>query len=167
MADPAEVIEQSIELELNAAGIYALFHFAFPEDAAFWWQLHLEERNHATLLRSIKETFMPISVFPEAFALPSIQQLHTANGRLRDLLATFRNHPPTRTEAFHVALEIELSAGEIHFQKFAEKQYENKIDKIFSQLIKEDKDHLQRIMRYMQERDIAMPDHDKRKSDSH
>jgi len=157
MAGLAELVAESVELELNAAGIYALFHFAFPEDAAFWWQLHLEERNHASLLRSIKETFLPISVFPEAYALPTLEQLKKTNNRLQELLTEYRKQPPDRTEAFHVALEIESSAGEIHFQRFAEKQHQDKIDKIFSQLIRDDRDHLQRIQRYMQERGIPFP----------
>lgn len=160
MKNLAELIEESIELELNAAGIYALFHFAFPEDASFWWQLHLEERNHASWLSSIKDTFLPISVFPEAFALPSLQLLKDTNRRLQELLEKFRKQAPERTEAFHVAMEIESSAGEIHFQKFTEQQHENKIDKIFSQLIRDDKDHLQRIQQYMKERSIPFPDID-------
>jgi len=156
MENLAELIKESIELELNAAGLYALFHFAFPDDAAFWWQLHLEERNHASLLRSIKDTFLPISVYPEGLILPSLQQLIKTNERLQNLLAEFRKMPPARDEAFHIALEIETSAGEIHFQKFAEQQHENKIDQVFSKLVREDKNHLQRIQQYMLNRNIRI-----------
>jgi hypothetical protein len=158
MENFAELIEESIELELNAAGLYALFHFAYPEDAPFWWQLHLEERNHAALLRSIENTFLPLSICPEGLVLPPLQQLKKTNDRLRGFLADFRNKPPAREDAFHIALEVETSAGEIHFQKFAEQQHENKIDKIFGQLIRDDKDHLQRIQQYMLDKDIKNKD---------
>jgi len=156
MDNLADLIEESIELELNAAGLYALFHFAFPDDAAFWWQLHQEERNHASLLRSIKDTFLPISVYPDALVLPSLEQLKKSNEKLRHMLEKFRTKPPSREDSFHIAMEVETSAGEIHFQRFAEKMHENKIDQIFSQLVKDDKDHLQRIQQYMIDRNIKM-----------
>lgn len=155
MDNLAELIEESIELELNAAGLYALFHFAFPDDAAFWWQLHLEERNHASLLRSINDTFLPINVYPDGLVLPPLQQIKKTNKRLQNLLEEFRQKPPAREEAFNIALEVESSAGEIHFQKFTEQQHEDKIDKIFSQLVREDKNHLQRIQQYMLDRNIV------------
>lgn len=158
MENLAELIEESIELELNAAGLYALFHFAFPDSAPFWWQLHLEEKNHASLLRSIKDTFLPISVYPEGLILPSLQKLKKTNERLQTLLAEFRKVPPSIDEAFRIAMEIETSAGEIHFQKFAEQQHENKIDQIFSALVREDKNHLQRIQQYMVDKDIRIED---------
>lgn len=158
MEDLAELVQESIELELNAAGIYALFHFAFPEDAAFWWQLHIEERNHASMLRSIRETFLPISVYPEGFVLPPLQELKETNRQLQKMLEEFRRQAPGRTEAFHAALAIESSAGEIHLQNFADQPHENKIDRIFSRLIRDDKDHLERIEQYMRARNIPMPE---------
>ncbi len=141
----------------NGPGTWSFHHSAlfpnnyasFPDDAAFWWQLHLEERNHASLLRSIKNTFLPINVYPDGLVLPSLQQLKKTNECLQSLLEKFRDEPPARDEAFSIAMEVETSAGEIHFQRFAEQRHENKIDKIFCRLVSEDKDHLERIQRYM------------------
>jgi ferritin len=155
MENLSRLIEESIELELNAAGLYALFHFALPEDGGFWWQLHQEERNHASLLASLRTTFLPADIYPDSFVLPSLEKLTEVNTRLNILLEKYRNEPPGREEAFHVALELENSAGELHFQKFADQQDASKVDQVFRDLISGDKDHMQRILRYMKEHGIA------------
>ncbi|MEA3487197.1 MAG: hypothetical protein U9R20_06020 [Thermodesulfobacteriota bacterium] len=62
--DFSYLIEESINLELNIADLYFLFHELFPEDADFWWRLVLEEKNHAALIRSGKKYFEPVNKFP-------------------------------------------------------------------------------------------------------
>lgn len=154
MKNLSKLIEESIELELNAAGLYALFHFAIPQDASFWWQLHQEERNHASLLSSLNNTFLPADIYPDSLIMPPLEKLKKVNARLNILLEKFGNAPPGRDEAFRVALEVENSAGELHFQKFAVHQDDSKVDQVFRNLISSDKDHLQRILNYMKENGI-------------
>ncbi len=150
----SRLIEESIELELNAAGLYALFHCSIPEDAGFWWKLHQEERNHASLLSALNETFLPVDAYPESLLLPRLEKLKAVNARLNNLLEKFREYPPNREEAFRIALEIENSAGELHFQKFIEHEDETQVDKVFKNLIGNDKDHILRIKKYMKEKGI-------------
>lgn len=147
--DIDRIIDESIELELNAAALYLLFHFAFPEDKEFWWQLHKEERGHASLLTTLKDTFLPAELYPESFVPPSLSKLQKVNRELKDLLEKFRQNPPPRGEAFQVALQVENDAGEMHFQQFAEKKPQSKIEEVFQTLISDDKDHVQRIFEYM------------------
>jgi len=154
MHDFSEIIEESIELELNAASLYLIFHFALPEDAAFWWQLHKEERNHASLLSSLKETFLPADLYPDGFVLPSLDLLRSANAKLTDLIEQYRADPPERRVACELALQVEHLAGEIHFQQFAAKQPESKLEEAFHNLIGSDKDHIQKILNYMRENGI-------------
>ncbi len=146
----SHIIEECIDLELNVAALYAIFHFSIPADAKFWWQMHQEERNHAALLRSINETFLPVEVFPDNLTLPSLEESKKMNAALAELLEKYRNHPPDRQEALLVALKIEYSAGEIHFQHFSAQESPTKVDKIFQELIREDKNHAERITKYMQ-----------------
>lgn len=63
---------------------------------------------------------------------------------------------PEDAEAFNIALNIENSAGEIHFEKFMNKETELKIDHIFQQLNKDDKDHANRISSYMNRNSIPL-----------
>jgi len=58
-----QLLEASIQLELNLAKLYTLFNDLFEEDEEFWWQLAMEERGHAALLQQEKKD--PSVVFPE------------------------------------------------------------------------------------------------------
>lgn len=51
--------------------------------------------------------------------------------------------------AFDTTLETERVAGEIHFQEFMEKQPTSRLDRLFQQLNRGDKDHEIRIRSYM------------------
>ena len=53
-----KILDESIKLELNIADLYLVFHEKIPEDSKFWWQLLLEEKNHATLLKTGKEVYL-------------------------------------------------------------------------------------------------------------
>lgn len=143
------IINESIQLELNVAELYTIFHGAFPEDADFWWKLLLEEKNHAALIRSIKEIFLPAGKFPEEMFSTSLEKLRKSNTGLLGLINKFRHVAPSREDAFSIALEVEQSAVEIHFQKFIDKKGKSNIEKIFEHLNRDDRDHVERLRSYM------------------
>ena len=154
--DVTSLIEESINLELNVSKIYTHFYKLFPDDAAFWWKLVVEEKNHAALIRSGKEYFEPLRKFPHDLLAPLLQILKDANSRLDSLIKKYEETPPSREEAFNIALKIEESAGELHFQKFMDKEANSATDNIFKELNKGDKDHAMRICRYMEEHGILV-----------
>ena len=148
------LLDESIKLELNIADLYMIFTQEFTEDADFWWQLALEEKNHGALLRSSKKHFAPVGKFPTELLSPRLQQLKDANTNLGALIEQFREDPPSREAAFNTAIRIEQSAGEIHFQKFTEKQAASSLDRLFQQMNRGDKDHEIRIRSYMEDHAI-------------
>ena len=143
------ILDESIQLELNVARLYKIFHSAFPEDAKFWWELSLEENNHAALIRSIKEVFLPVGKFPDEMFSVSLEQLIKSNAELTALIKKFGSIAPSREDAFNIAFEVEQSAGELHFQEFIDKKDKSKVEEIFEQLNREDKDHAKKILSYM------------------
>lgn len=154
--DVTSLIEESINLELNVSKIYAHFYRLFPDDAAFWWKLVVEEKNHAALIRSGKEYFEPLRKFPHGLLAPMLQILKDANSRLDSLIKKYEEAPPSREEAFNIALKVEESAGELHFQEFMDKEANSTTDNIFKELNKGDKDHAMRISCYMEEHGISV-----------
>lgn len=140
-----EILDESIKLELLVSDLYMLFYHSFPEDADFWWKLSLEEKNHAALVRSIRDIFQSVSGLPESMFSSSAEDIKNTNLRTGSLLETFRNAPPSRTEAFRIALDLEESAGELHYQKFMTDHLHEKINEVFKQLNGEDKNHAERI----------------------
>ncbi len=154
--DFATLIDESIRLELHVADLYSLFEKLFLEDAAFWWRLVLEEKNHAALIRSGKEHFEPFGKFPHDLLAPVLQELKDTNSRLETLIKKYKEASPSREEAFNVALMIEKSAGEMHFQEFINKKDNSTIRKIFMRLNNDDKDHAKRISFYMESHGIRL-----------
>jgi len=150
-----QFIDEAIRLELNAAEIYALFSEAIPEDADFWAGLSWEERNHASLLKTGKEVLLPVEQFPSEILPNFIQSLIDTNRWLQSLIDEYERDLPDRRSAFEVALKIESSAGEMHFQKVMETPSDSNVLKIFQDLCRDDIHHLRRLKEYMNEKGIT------------
>ncbi len=147
-------LEESIKLELNLANLYTFFNDNFPEDEDFWWQLAMEERGHAALLQQEKKQPQPLQFFPENLLAGNLQTLFEANERVSALIASFTEKLPSRFAAFSSALEMELSAGESHFQEFLDSPDSSYSANLFKQLNQQDRDHAERIRSYMKENNI-------------
>jgi hypothetical protein len=153
----SQLIKESVQLELNVAELYLVFYHAFPDDADFWWRLVIEEKNHAALIRSIEEGFMPAGILPDQLLSSSLDKIREANTAIVTLIARFKTAPPLREDAFSIAHTLEESAGEIHFQTFMKKVAESGIDEVFQRLNRADKDHASRICSYMEKHGIESP----------
>ena len=150
-------IKESTQLELNVGELYLVFHRVSPDDADFWWRLYIEEKNHAALIRSIEEGFLPLGILPDELLSSSLGKIREANTAIVTLIARFKTASPSREEAFSIAHNLEESAGEIHFQTFMKKETESRIDGVFQRLNREDKDHAARIRSYMEKHGIESP----------
>lgn len=153
--DMVQLAEEAMRLEYNVSKLYMIFRDAHPEDKNFWWKLVIEEGNHAALIKSGRDYFMPVGVFPdEMFA--AMEEMRAANRELGSLLEKYTDDPPSRETAFNVALKMEMSAGEIHFQQAMTKSADSKVLAMFQKLNQDDKDHAKRIRAYMEENQIAI-----------
>lgn len=144
------MIHEAIRLELNTARLYALFAENLYEDESFWRKLSHEERNHAALIRTIEESVIPFNLFNSELLSASVRSLETANQELRMRIEAYEKIPPSRNEAFNFALFHEKDVGEFHYQKLMAKSPSNTLEKIFQELGADDRDHEQRLIRYMQ-----------------
>ena len=151
-------IEEAVRIELNVADLYLLFNrlfgTAYPADGTFWWDLALEEKNHAALIRSAEMLMEALEGFPSDLLPHSMQVLKITNGGIRALIEKYTHEPPSRAEAFSTAYSLENSAGEIHFQNFMSKGFSSEMEELFQKLNKEDRDHAARIEAYMEKNGI-------------
>jgi hypothetical protein len=143
------LIDEAVKLELNMAKLYSIFSEYIDEDRSFWNRLELEEKNHAALLRTAKE-FVSFNRFPKNLIPDDLEVLVQSNNKAREAMDEFIASPG-RNKAFSLAIELEESAGEIHFQYFMEKEANDNIVKIFQRLNLEDKNHAERIILYWKE----------------
>ena len=151
-----QIFDESIKLEINVSDLYLVFYNMFPVDAKFWWSLVLEEKHHAALLQSGKEHFEPVHQFPHDILDSNLNELKEANSKIEDIFKECKNNPPSRLEAFNIALEIENGAGEVHFQEFMSKDKSSYLNEIFKELNKDDKEHASRISSYMKNNGVLV-----------
>jgi hypothetical protein len=143
-------LDESIQLELSLATLYTIFNDSFAEDEDFWWELAMEERGHASLLQQEKKHPQQREFFPENLLATDLQSLIDTNAKIAKLISRYKDTPPSRSEALHTALDIEMAAGESHFQQFLDSPTNSPAANIFKQLNQEDCDHAARIRQYMQ-----------------
>ena len=78
-----QILDEAIKLELNVSDLYLVFHEKIPEDSKFWWQLLLEEKNHATLLKTGKELYLTKENLTEKIILHPLETLVDLNEKIR------------------------------------------------------------------------------------
>jgi hypothetical protein len=150
-----QFIDESIQLEINVSDLYQLFYMKFPDDSDFWWQLSLEEVNHAALIRSINDLFLPEKILPQRVIQTQTTEINRVNHSIRERISHFKTKTPSRYDAFFYAYELENSVGEFHYELFMNKNPESNVEKIFQKLNGEDKNHARRIQSYMELNNIV------------
>jgi len=148
------ILDEFICLELKVAEIYNFFHETFLEDKDFWWGLCQEERNHAALIKSAKDVFLPLGKYPSVFLSISLDDLRESNKELYNILDKYKKARISRKDAFKIALQLENLAGEKHYQKFMAKKTSSKLDELFQKLNCEGKNHANRLKSYMKKHGI-------------
>jgi len=91
--DFSQLINEAIQLELNVAKLYLLFHKLQPEDAAFWWALVIEEQNHAALLKTVEQMDASRVEIPEGIMPPGLAELQESNQMILKLWRILKGNP--------------------------------------------------------------------------
>jgi len=151
-----QLITESIKLELNIADLYMIFCAIFPEDYGFWYQLHMEEKNHASIIQGAREAWLSGKEFPLEILSPNVDELMRLNTKLASLLEEYSENFPSKEIASNMALALEESAGEVHFQNAMEQPPSSTLVEIFQMLNGDDKEHASRIRTYMRDNGIEI-----------
>jgi hypothetical protein len=144
-----KLIDEAIKLEYNMSKLYGIFSEYIDEDRIFWNRLESEEKNHAALLKTVKD-FINFDRFPKHIVPENSENLVASNKKVLEAIDSFILNP-ARDNAFSLALELEKSAGEIHYQHFMDTDAKDKVTEIFQRLNRDDKDHAARISAYREE----------------
>ena len=147
-------LKESVALELNIGDLYQLFATKFSKDYTFWWNLSIEEMNHAAIIESIDDVFLTDSILPPESIENQTAELQKKNLFIRDQITKCRNTLMTRSDAFRFAFELENSIGESHFELFMTGQPISTVVRIFQKLNGEDINHAKRMVNYMAENGI-------------
>jgi len=143
-----KLIDEAIHMELNIGELYLLFYRQFPDESQFWWELAIEEENHAALLKTVKQMGSADVDIPGELLPEELGELIKSNLVIRKAYKDFKNNPD-RDRAFRFAYRIETSAGELHYNAFMKNAPESPVSDIFKRLNGDDVDHAERIRQYM------------------
>ncbi len=145
---------ESVALELNIGDLYQYFSVKFPQDHNFWWNLSIEEMNHAAIIESIDDIFLGDSILPYNSLDIQTEELKKKNHLIKEQIELYKTGSLTRTAAFKFACDLENSIGESHFELFMTAIQNSMVAKIFQKLNGEDIHHAKRIVNYMKENSI-------------
>ena len=143
------LLRKMILLERNVALLYSHFEQLFNYDALFWKQLVLEEINHASLLESQLEYIADSKEFNNNLLGSTEETIAAINDNLEKILQSLQTGKLTRENALSIALQIEQSAGEVHFQTTSTETISSIPVSIFQSLVDADKNHAERIYGYL------------------
>ena len=137
-----------ISLELTIAQIYRSFAEQFPRQAAFWYTLVKEEREHADWLIQLKvaveDGLAGIAANPY-----DEQTLIATRQHLDAVLARARARGYTAEEAIAIALEIEASILENQFYAVIDEQNQQ-LHNIYTKLSTDTASHFTRLQEFQQ-----------------
>ncbi len=146
--DFLQLIQISVELELNLSKLYRMFHLLLPQDSELWWQLSIEEMNHASLIRTGER--LPENHFPADLLCKDVGALDATIREIQDILIKYQNESLSRETAFELALQFEEEGEDIHFQLAMTTESSDEWIEKFKDLNRSDMDHKKRIKEYME-----------------
>ena len=155
LKDFKRLIDEAIRLELIVSDLYFLFHSQFPEDSEFWWALAMEEVNHASLLRTVRQMETVDVPVPDDLLPANIEELVRSTRLVKEMMEAFEKEPD-REKAFRFSYQVENSAGELHYDTFMKHAPESTVAKVFRKLNGNDLDHAQRIKEYSEAQNIQV-----------
>ncbi len=142
-----KLIQEAIDIENNMAKIYEYFYNEYDEDKDFWWQLHIEEQNHASLIKSSFQ-FLEMGVFDFQLVKFNLEELKEFNYKISEHLKLLKEKKHTKKEAYTIAYQLENTAYEHHYQLLMKKESHSKILQVFQKLNNDDLDHGRRIKNF-------------------
>jgi len=146
-------INELVELELNVSKLYKMFSKKYIEDYNLWWELSEEEERHASILE-IAKNFLLVKKFSHDILPKEMEDIKNLNLNFQKITDDFYENG-TRRNAFDLALNLENSTGEVHYQLMMTNNDKiNTMIDIFKKLNKEDINHAIRIQQYMKENNI-------------
>ena len=156
MEDPIIQIflDEAGQLEMLVADLYSIFEKSFPEDELFWHQLAVEEKNHAALIGNMKNSPGCSKEFVSSFAPDLLQEILQTKELVSSLIVKYSEVKPDRRTAFHTAINVEKSAGEIAYQNFMTQDADSWILLGLQKLNEYDRDHIDRLEKYAEDNRI-------------
>ncbi len=150
--DKTLLFNKLISIEMLVSDIYLRYSELFEDDREFWWRLSVEERGHASLLKSGLETFGPMNLFPPELLSIPMDEIDKSIASKESFLKSIESPEPsiTRLQALKTAADMESGDIEGCFQRLMDRTEDSsRVGKLFRLLNKDSAEHSHRIRNYL------------------
>ena len=115
----------------------------------------LEEIKHGRLLRTELENLSKAEILTEEAIPPDLDALLIQGSSIADLFLDLQESPPTRTRAFAIALALENSLSERHYQSSMHVDPVAPARCLLESLDRDEKGHAKKIEHYAERHGIS------------
>lgn len=149
MDQTIKMLEKYTEYELKVSDLYMLFSRIFPEDSKFWFDLSLEEKDHASLIKS-SIVYVRIGKFPSQMAYDCMDSIDSMLDLIDSRIERYSAATPAKCEACRFALIVERSPCETGFLKAMTTETDDRVMQILQKVGRLDALHYTRVDNLMQ-----------------
>ncbi|MCP4130140.1 MAG: hypothetical protein GY754_03885 [bacterium] len=147
-ATKALLLVTAIAVELKMADLYSLYYKLFDEDKDFWYQLMIEEKNHAALLKSARDQIQE-SNLPDELLCSNIEELQQVIDIINEKIELYRSGTPSKKKAYVFAIKIKNIGYEKHYQDILTGSPNSGVVKIMQEVNNQEINHAHRIEEIM------------------
>lgn len=140
---------EAVNLELNIASLYRLFATLHSNDEKFWREIASEEDNHAAMIRLLEKQFLEGAA--DMINHLNIERLADINQRISMYLDQVELEGIARTKAFDIAMQMEHQVYELQFRDILSQLKHPAIKDLFAVLAEKDKEHVNKLKKYVSE----------------
>jgi rubrerythrin len=150
----SERIEACVAVELLAAEIYLILADSFPAERDFFMDLCQQEQEHADIL-TIGMGFQRVGEVPDYIVPESFLRIYETFKLARDIKKKLENEKVSLKGALSMALELEDSIAERHFQDiFSHAESDSYIINKLKTLQSDSKRHADKIKDFMKSKNL-------------
>lgn len=141
--------DEAVQLEMNIGYLYKVFSSVLTQDSTFWKEISKEEETHASMIRLLENQF--IDSASAMINHLNVEKLIDINGRISAYIAKVEMEGINRREAFEIAIQLENQVYELQFREILQGINVPGIKDLFSVLAEKDKEHKDKLLRYVKE----------------
>jgi len=134
-------------IELGVAGIYKTFSELLPGDKDLWYELAMEEENHASIL-VIGSKYNEIGELPDYMVPDSLPAMKETIKLVKETEKRALSEPPTLRAALDMSLKLEKTKEESYLPEILAKETDSEVVSRLKRLLTDTKQHIRKIMDY-------------------
>ncbi len=147
----SERIKTCIAIESAIAEIYHSFAKLFPEEKNFWYELAMEEENHASVLLE-GSRYVELGILPGYVVPKSLRKMKRTLQLIDDTRKEMESGHMSMKEALDAAMKLELTMEESYVLEVLTSETDDEVISRLQKLLSDTKLHITKVSEYIQKK---------------